>query len=151
MVQITNAPQSAVVFSTANGVTGDVFAYSFPERYERDATYVHSIHCHTRFAVAYERELDHWVDLIEGRTKEALIKEEDCVLTAQYTIKAALSRNEQRVFSLATGEQFSMLAKDEVYLPHYDSCKHALFSSRHLIDLGLFQLPHIHLGMLVCA
>jgi len=56
MVQAQNRQPTTVIHSTEQGVNSDPFCYSFPQRYEH----------------AYALELDHFVDVIEGKAETRL-------------------------------------------------------------------------------
>jgi len=56
MVQAQNRQPTTVLHSTESGVNGDPFCYSFPQRYEH----------------AYAMELDHFVDVMEGKAEMRL-------------------------------------------------------------------------------
>ncbi|TMW55437.1 hypothetical protein Poli38472_010319 [Pythium oligandrum] len=52
MLQVLNPPRTQIVHSGGHGVQGDTLVHSFPERFQD----------------AYERELDHFVDVLDGKT-----------------------------------------------------------------------------------
>jgi len=56
MVQAQNRQPTTTIHSTDQGISGDAFCYSFPQRYEH----------------AYAIELDHFVDILQGKAQPKL-------------------------------------------------------------------------------
>jgi len=75
MATIQNPLENMVLVSTADGHTSSSATYSFPER----------------FTSAYKIELNHWVDIIEGKSKP-LVAAVDCIGACKITKAAQESR-----------------------------------------------------------
>jgi len=78
-----NPLRSSVKVVTAERGQTDVFEYSFPQRYQ----------------AAYKREVEHFVDVVNGKAKVVVDKEE-CLVVAKLVEAAALSYREKRPVQL---------------------------------------------------
>jgi len=79
MLTVENPVTSTVKFYGLNGEESSGLEYSFPERYEQ----------------AYNNELNHFLDLVQGKEKTPIVNVTDCLKAAEITQQAQKSRDTQ--------------------------------------------------------